>query len=105
MRTTSAITRRHAMKFLLLVTALMVTATPTLAGRELELLLCIKSVFITDYGDVRIYGGGDSGRLEFQRSDGTWGTVCNRGFDDDAGDVACKQLGYRRSTDILDSNQ
>jgi len=54
---------------------------------------------------VRIYGGGDSGRLEFQLVNGTWGTVCSQGFDDDAGDVACKQLGYRRSTDVLDSDQ
>jgi len=54
---------------------------------------------------VRISGGGDSGRLEFKLSNGTWGTVCSQGFDDDAGDVACKQLGYLRSSDILDSSQ
>ena len=54
---------------------------------------------------MRISGGGDSGRLEFKLSNGTWGTVCSQGFDDDAGDVACKQLGYLRSSDILDSSQ
>ena len=48
------------------------------------------------YGDLRINGDGDSGRLEFKRSDGSWGTVCDDGFDNDAGDVACRQLGYKR---------
>ncbi|XP_065905258.1 scavenger receptor cysteine-rich type 1 protein M130-like isoform X2 [Dysidea avara] len=46
------------------------------------------------FGELRINGGGDSGRLEFQLSDGTWGTVCDDGFDDNAGNAACKQLGY-----------
>jgi len=34
------------------------------------------------------------GTLMFQLSDGTWGTVCERGFDWRAANVACKQLGY-----------
>jgi len=50
------------------------------------------------YGDLRIERGESSGRLEFQRRDGTWGTVCERGFNDDAADVACNQLGYRRAS-------
>ena len=54
---------------------------------------------------MRISGDGHPGRLEFQLADGTWGTVCSQGFNDDAGDVACKQLGYRRSDDILSSDQ
>jgi len=62
-------------------------------------------VVLIGFGDLRIYGGGDSGRLEFQLDNGTWGTVCDDGFDDDAGDVACEQLGYRRSSDILYSQQ
>lgn len=47
-----------------------------------------------EYGDVRISGGGSYGRLEFRQSDGTWGTICNRGFNDKAAEVACNQLGY-----------
>lgn len=49
------------------------------------------------YGAVRINGGGDSGRLEFEDYNGDWGTVCDRGFDREAPNVARKQLGYRRS--------
>ena len=54
----------------------------------------------TDFADLRIYEGGDSGRLDFRISDGSWGTVCQSGFDDDAADVACDQLGYLRSDDV-----
>lgn len=32
------------------------------------------------------------GRLEILNS--TWGTICNRGFDDNAATVACKQMGF-----------
>ena len=53
-----------------------------------------------EYGDLRINGGGKSGRLEIQDDDERWGTICNKGFDDDAGDVACSQLGYSRSSDV-----
>jgi len=52
------------------------------------------------YGDLRINGGGSSGRLEFQNFDGRWGTVCDNGFDDDEADVACRQLGYRRASSV-----
>jgi len=52
------------------------------------------------YGDLRISGGGSSGRLEFRDSDGRWGTVCDDGFNDDEADVACRQLGYRRSSSV-----
>jgi len=52
------------------------------------------------YGDLRINGGGDDGRLEFQDSSGYWRTICTDGFDDDAGDVACQQLGYVQSSDV-----
>ena len=45
------------------------------------------------YGDLRISGGSNSGRLEF-RSNNTWGYVCSSGFNDDAALVACQQLGY-----------
>ena len=52
------------------------------------------------FGDVRIANGGDSGRLEFRNVDGRWGTVCRNGFDDDAADVACRQLDYVQSDDV-----
>ncbi|XP_065916105.1 macrophage scavenger receptor types I and II-like [Dysidea avara] len=68
-------------------------------------LVVITSPTFASYGDLRIYGGGDSGRLEFRLDNGTWGTVCNEGFDDDAGDVACIQLGYRQSSDVFLSQQ
>ena len=51
-------------------------------------------------GDVRITGGGDSGRLEFRISNFQWSTVCRNGFDDDAADVACRQLDYVRADDV-----
>ena len=53
------------------------------------------------YGDLRIRGGTESdSQLEFDSGYGDWGAVCKDGFDDDAGDVACRQLGYVRSTDV-----
>ena len=57
------------------------------------------------YGNIRISGGGKSGQLEFQNSSGDWGAVCKDGFDDDAGDVACRQLGYTQSSDIYTYTQ
>ena len=50
----------------------------------------------TEYGDLRIQGGGSHGNLEFQENDGTWGAVCIHGFDGYAANVACRQLGYDR---------
>ena len=67
-------------------------------------LLCCCVVVLLGYGALRIFGGGDSGRLEFQLANGTWGTICDKGFDNDAGKVACRQLGYRRSSDVLVDN-
>ena len=52
------------------------------------------------FGDVRITNGGDSGRLEFRGSNSLWGAVCRNGFDDDAADVACRQLDYVRANDV-----
>ena len=47
-----------------------------------------------------MHGGADSGRLEFNNGYNDWGAVCTTGFDDDAGDVACRQLGYVRASDV-----
>lgn len=56
-------------------------------------------------GDIRINGGGRSGRLEFEYNPGLWGVVCtSSGFNDDAADAACSQLGYVRSIDIFALN-
>lgn len=59
------------------------------------------------YGDLWITGATVSqgkpiqGRLEFQNHDGSWGTVCDNGFTKQAGDVACKQLGFVRAEKVL----
>ena len=57
------------------------------------------------YGDVRIVGGGSSGQLQFDTGSNNWGAICKKGFDDDAGNVACKQLGYARSSDVYTYSQ
>ena len=57
-------------------------------------------IFYAAFGNLRISGGGSSGKLEFQNHDNSWGAVCLDGFDDDAGDVACAQLNHGRSQDI-----
>lgn len=62
-------------------------------GNNTTLHMCYVHCHV-GYGKVRIYGGGSYGRLEFKQRDGEWGTVCNRGFNDNAASVACKQLGY-----------
>ena len=35
----------------------------------------------------------NAGRIEI-RSNGVWGTVCGKGWNKNASDVICKQLGY-----------
>ena len=52
-----------------------------------------------DYGVLRISSEGKFGQLEFYNGS-NWGAVCTNGFNDDAGDVACRQLGYGRSSNI-----
>ena len=71
--------------------------------------LTISCVTTLDYGDMRICNdngncGVKSGRLEFQDKDGTWGTVCNYGFDDNSNavQVACRQLGYHTGNLLTD---
>ena len=41
-----------------------------------------------------------SGRLEILK-DGLWGTVCSYHFDNEDADVACRQLGYNRTAQVL----
>ena len=57
------------------------------------------------YGDLRIRGGGKSGRLEFKSYSSSWASVCRSGFNDYAADIACRQLGYLQSTDVFTYNE
>ncbi len=59
------------------------------------------AVFLSD-GDLRLVGysgqaGGSSGRLEVYNN-GQWGTVCSDRFGLYDARVACRQLGYTRSS-------
>ena len=59
------------------------------------------SIASYDYGELQISSRGKSGPLEFYNGS-NWGAICTNGFNDDAGDVACKQLGYRGSSVVYD---
>ena len=52
---------------------------------------------LTGYGELRRTSIGYDNVLEFQLSDGTWGTVCTGGFNYHAAKASCKQLGYSGS--------
>ena len=54
-------------------------------------------------GRVRLVGGigPNSGRLEIFKS-GTWGTVCSRHFDQNAANVACRQMGFSHAREIIE---
>ncbi|XP_071959707.1 CD5 antigen-like [Antedon mediterranea] len=54
--------------------------------------------------DVRLVDGLhlNVGRLQVYRN-GTWGQVCDRHWNDDSADVACRQLGYVRSDSWVES--
>ena len=56
-------------------------------------------VFFIDYGDLKIYKCGKSGGLLFE--DDGWIPIFEDGFDDDAGRVACRQLGYGPYSGLL----
>ena len=57
-------------------------------------------IFSVAYGDLRIREGSDSGLLEFDAANDGWLPICRDGFDNDAGDVACRQLGYVEASDV-----
>ena len=60
---------------------------------------CLKlEYFCTDYGDLKY--DDDSVALEFDAGNGDWIPICRNGFDDNAGDVACRQLGHERSSQL-----
>jgi len=57
--------------------------------------------YSTGCTDVWIEGGGYSGRLECRLENGTWGTVCTLGFEQNAATAACRQMGYIGQADYV----
>jgi len=56
-----------------------------------------QDVSISCFDEVRLFGDlGSKGRLEVNHN-GTWGTVCDNGFNDAAARVVCYSLGYEHS--------
>jgi deleted-in-malignant-brain-tumors protein 1 len=78
----------------------MTGSTSTTAVAVLPVLGRVEQVGVCDSpydGEVRIAGGGSSGRLEIFHQ-GRWGTVCDDNFGTVDANVACRQLGYASGT-------
>ncbi len=78
----------------------MTASTSTTAVAVLPVLGNITQVSVCDSpydGQVRIAGGGATGRLEIFHQ-GQWGTVCDDNFGTVDANVACRQLGYASGT-------
>lgn len=61
-------------------------------------------VLFTGEGGLRLvnkWHHGQCGRLQYQLYNGTWGTICDNKFDENAASVACRQLGYRTAKAVL----
>ena len=54
-------------------------------------------------GKLRLVGGigPNMGRLEISKN-GKWGTVCSRHFDQNAANVACRQMGFSHAIEIIE---
>ena len=67
-------------------------------GYHINVWVCI--LISIDNGELQIWFSKGGKNLASDRGSGDWGTICKDGFDDDAGDVACKQLGYVQFSDV-----
>ena len=74
------------------------------------IIICGHLVKAQSNGDLRLVQGSSRdeydmmGRLEIYL-DGEWGTFCVKNFNSNAGDTACRQLGYAESFgEILTAN-
>ena len=69
------------------------------------LLICTHLVGAQSNGDIQLIQGSQIdtidhfGRLEIYL-DGEWGAFCVKGFNSNAGDAACRQLGYANAVEI-----